>query len=193
MHVEKIFSSILVLESFPNIDNQVLKDYAYKCQKDDPEGIVKSNHLGWQSDRLTIPCPTVGNLHDVILDTLEPLKADLKIKKNAEFYLSNLWLNINCSKSINMPHIHPDAFFAGVYYVTAPEDSGDLVLKNPAVGQQYHVDEKLLEDFSSLAMTFSISPKDNLCVIFPGWIEHFVKPNTSSKDRISIAFNVGIR
>ena len=36
----------------------------------------------------------------------------------------------------------------------------------------------------------SINPQEGLLVLFPSYIEHFVEPNQSSEDRISISFNL---
>ena len=35
------------------------------------------------------------------------------------------------------------------------------------------------------------SPKENLCLLFPSYLKHYVEPNLNKKDRISISFNYG--
>ena len=36
----------------------------------------------------------------------------------------------------------------------------------------------------------SYTPTNGDLVVFPGWMPHDIEPNTSSKERISIAFNI---
>ena len=34
---------------------------------------------------------------------------------------------------------------------------------------------------------------ENMIYMFPSWIEHYVEPNRSDEDRISMAFNIGVK
>ena len=38
----------------------------------------------------------------------------------------------------------------------------------------------------------TITPVENEIYIFPGWLQHGVKLNTSTSDRISFSFNYGV-
>ena len=40
--------------------------------------------------------------------------------------MGNMWANINPPGGYNMPHIHPNSHFSGVYYIKAPKDSGNI-------------------------------------------------------------------
>ena len=39
---------------------------------------------------------------------------------------------------------------------------------------------------------WQVNPQENLCILFPANLEHFVKPNLNKERRISISFNYGI-
>jgi uncharacterized protein (TIGR02466 family) len=194
MDVIDIFSTLLVSELYPDINNNILESYAINYRNEEPLGVNKSNIKGWQSDTLTRPNNEIGKLTISIEQTVAALHNQLGIKDNVELCLNNLWININTDSAFNAPHVHPDALLAGVYYVKVPEYSGDIVFKNPAINQQYHIPKASVKNFNKvLASKWTVTPKNNMCLIFPAWIEHYVEPNPTHEERISIAFNIGIR
>lgn len=69
-------------------------------------------------------------------------------------------------------HEENDELLSAVYYVTVPENSGDLLLhKDPA--------------------EIRIHPEEGMLVLFPPDLEHEVAENRSDSNRLSIAFNFG--
>lgn len=78
-----------------------------------------------------------------------------------------LWLNLNYESSYNSPHTHQGQY-SGVFYIKAPENSGNIVFPK--------TDE-------------SVTPKENLLLLFNSDVMHAVEPNLSDDVRISIAFN----
>lgn len=91
-----------------------------------------------------------------------------------EICLDGFWININKKTNFNKPHNHQSAMIAGVYYVNAPQDSGNLVLYNCLHG---YVDQYL------------IKPENGLLVLFPAHFQHYVEPSNTNQERVSIAFN----
>ena len=192
MKINTIFSSFLATDFLTTIDNEELKRYAFELKEKD-KGVIKSNFLGWQSDILQIPNDQISALVNCILERADKLKLELKFKKESYVFLNNLWININPTSSFNRPHIHPDAIFSGVYYVDCNDDSGKIVFKHPSDAQQFSLREELLEEFTDFnAASWSVLPEVGKLVIFPSWLEHYVEPNVSDKERISIAFNIDI-
>jgi uncharacterized protein (TIGR02466 family) len=107
--------------------------------------------------------------------------------------VNNIWININPPGTFNRPHVHPECVFAGVYYVAVPENSGGISFKHPAVAQQYHVFPEVIEEYNSYsASSWAVDPEPGKLVIFPAWLEHYVEPNLSNSERISIAFNIHV-
>ena len=193
MKIEQIFTSFIATDFLKSIDNADLKKYAFEIKKNN-KGVVKSNYGGWQSDILTAPNQQVTQLADEILKRVSNAKQPLGFREDTILYLNNLWVNINPTNSFNRPHLHPGAIFSGVYYVDCTPDSGKLVLKHPSIAQQYSLEENIIENFTEFnASTWSVSPEIGKLVIFPSWVEHYVEPNASAEDRISIAFNINIK
>ena len=87
-----------------------------------------------------------------------------------------------------MPHLHPDAWLSGVYYVQVPavvaggeDHAGWLEFGEPS------------PDFP-LAVTPPerrlVRPEEGLLVLFPGYFYHHTVPFEGEGRRISIAFDV---
>jgi uncharacterized protein (TIGR02466 family) len=192
MIIDNIFSSFIATEILNNIDNSELKNYAVDLREKE-HGVIKSNFLGWQSDILTVPNTQITVLADEILKRINPLVQLFGFKSDCRVGLTNLWININQPCSFNRPHIHPDSVFSGVYYVEYIANSGKLIFKHPSVAQQILVNENIVENFTEFSSgTYAVTPEIGKLIIFPSWLEHYVEPNTSTQERISIAFNIGV-
>jgi len=97
--------------------------------------------------------------------------------------ITSMWGNINRYKDYNGAHTH-EGVISGVFYLKVPENSGRLILCNPAVRSH----NSLLK-----SNNYPIMPGNLACILFPSWLEHYVEPNMSEEERISISFNYDLR
>jgi hypothetical protein len=96
-----------------------------------------------------------------------------------------MWASINKKNDFNTVHSHTNVFdLSGVYYVKVPVNSGNIVFRDPRQGQ-IHSNSKLYGSDSEQFMPFEC-----MLLIFPSWLEHYVLPNLSDDDRISISFDI---
>ena len=108
------------------------------------------------------------------------------------FKVQNMWININGNKDYNEVHTHPGCLFSGVYYISTPENCGDIeFFQSNSHLQNSHwngikFSSYILENSSS----WFLPSTKNEVYIFPSFYEHRVQPNLSHSDRISISFNV---
>lgn len=192
MDIKYCFPSAIITKVLKNIDNYDLEKYALEYRKHFT-GVVKSNYGGWQSDKLSVQNDHIATLVDEIEKIMCGTKEEFGFTEHTNFFVNNIWLNINQFGTFNRPHIHTDCVFSGVYYVKCTEDSGNIVFIHPSKSQQYHVKNENIEKFDNiLASSWSVIPKESKLVIFPAWLEHYVEPNRISEERISIAFNIDI-
>ena len=84
------------------------------------------------------------------------------------------WFNAQGPGQSTTEHTHEenDELLSGVYYVTAPKQSGDLVLLDGV-------------------LVTHVTPTAGLLLFFPPSLAHRVEVNQSAYQRLSIAFNVG--
>jgi uncharacterized protein (TIGR02466 family) len=194
MNFLNIFSSYLYTKEC-NINLSSLSDHITKNKKIDNQGIIRSNYGGWQSKNFTKPDSYTKPLFDILNTAAEEIKN--KINYQHTLKLQHYWYNINYQDSFNIPHFHigphTDTIVSGVFYIETPKDCGKIVFnrKDQLFSLMYH--EQRVSKYNEYnSSVWEVTPKENLCVLFPANLEHFVKPNLNKKRRISISFNYGI-
>jgi uncharacterized protein (TIGR02466 family) len=193
METNTLWSHIILKDSL-SVDNNALKDFCYELKTKDPGNNI-SNKEGWQSSRIsagTKPLPPpLRDLNSKFKPIFDRMMQAYNFRENYNLFAVEWWVNINPKNAWNYPHNHANVVFAGTYYVNAPIDGGELVFENPTPSVYANIN-RYLKDNSSDQTTykFKIQPKTGDVVVFPSWLSHFVAPNRSDEDRISIAFNI---
>tara|TARA_Y100001947_G_C10210579_1_gene248986 strand:- start:56 stop:649 length:594 start_codon:yes stop_codon:yes gene_type:complete len=119
---------------------------------------------------------------------------------NAELVFWNLWANINKYKDHNTLHHHLGSggdlnFISGVVYIKTPKNCGTLGIEHPLD----YIDLVINQDFVKhpnkyISHQIHLEPKENLLVLFPAYLKHFVAPSQNKlQDRISLSFNIGVK
>ena len=162
-------------------------------EKSKSEGRTVSNKIGWQSHDIyaNSEIPNISNLIKTIEMYSKNIFQDYGIKKEFNVVIGNSWININTPGSYNEFHIHPNCVLAGVYYVSAPENSGNVVIHNNSIMQFINA-SYLDTNNKNTHPEVVYKPVTGKVIIFPSWLPHSVQPNNSKEDRISIAFNCAI-
>ena len=156
-------------------------------------GVSKSNKGGWHS---------AGNLFDNNAACIQRLKTDAaaavlsatqKIGAKAKVDTLGLklfaWMNANPPGGFNAPHTHPGAHWSGVYYVAQPDvetgSSGKIEFLDPRTDLP---NWRLLQAPAFNAKK-AIRPLPGEMILFPSYLVHWVYPNETPEERVSIAFN----
>ena len=146
-----------------------------------PNDIRKSNYGGWQS---------AVNLHHnavfkPLLAHVSGICAQVFKVKGATFH--QMWACINKKHDQNLIHSHTNNYnLSGVYYLNVPADSGEIVFLDPRPGANQAPYRLFKDDGDSEYFT----PSEGLVLMFPSYLEHFVLPNRSDEDRISMSFDL---
>ena len=99
----------------------------------------------------------------------------------------NSWANISRKGEYTLPHIHEEASWSCVYYIT-PTEEANLYLKDPRPLEQMDRSHHYLKD--PYANVIRKRPfQTGEVILFPSWLEHGVGTNVSDSTRISIAAN----
>ena len=123
-----------------------------------------------------------------INDYINEFASNIGFKKTQK--VNQMWVNINGNKDFNMPHVHLNSHFSGVFYSKLPKNSGKLVFQNPYEGIYYLWDNLEKKNTTAdNAFTYEITPREKELYIFPSWLRHYVEANLSDEDRISISFD----
>jgi uncharacterized protein (TIGR02466 family) len=197
MIIENLFPQFIAHENL-NLDISKLEKYCIDKYNTDKDSRIISNVGGWQSLDYGANKETNETIQPLIhLLNEKASEVAHKIGLNSNLTVTGFWININPTGTLNKEHVHTGSIFSAVLYIKADLNCGNLVLKNPnyIVQNSYlHYWHLLNQENSSIFTlpTLSVTPKENLLLIFPSWIEHSVGMNLSQYDRISIAFNFGI-
>ena len=118
----------------------------------------------------------------------------MKFKENIIHNLNNIWINISEKHHYNEWHIHHGSVLSGVYYINhdGSKENGDIIFKHPngTYMNIAHWPEGLVENLNEVtAEVVNITPKPNMLLIFPSWLEHKVEINLKDDTRISSSFN----
>jgi uncharacterized protein (TIGR02466 family) len=195
---EKIFYTPLVRFRLPNYDAlnaEILLES--QTMRSTRCGVSKSNLGGWHSK---------GNLFDrdvacirTVRDAATAAVFDATRKTSKKVDPESLqmrlfaWMNANPPGSYNAPHTHPMAHWSGVYYVSQPKAvkkfSGMIEFLDP----RSDLPNWRILGGSAFLPKRRIRPEAGELIIFPSYLSHWVHPNDSHEERVTIAFNATFR
>ena len=170
------------------LDNRLFEREIIEWSKKD-KGIRRTNMIGWHSTTDMHKIPVFKPLVDELFKMqMEIYREELLTR---EPIIGNMWANINPPGGYNRPHIHPNSHFSGVYYIKAPQNSGDIVFNDPRSGAHMIMPERIKDSKppSHLWREVRINPLEGRLIMFPSWLWHCVDPNESNNIRISVSFN----
>ena len=153
------------------------------------------NRVGWQSqhdlfDR-TEPAHVelAGHAERALLDAMHKMSSG----SGSEIRIAcNGWINVNPPGGYIGPHTHPHALLSGSYYVDVPgaDDAAggsiEFVSPHAATHMGGMIKSPMLLDKRR------VRPQPGSILIFLSTQMHWVLPNRTDKDRVSIAFNLSI-
>ena len=98
-----------------------------------------------------------------------------------------MWVNVSPQGAHQEYHHHLTKYnktiFSGTLYIDVPQNSGDFFIKN-------HLDKEYILMGLKTMEEFKIEVNNKKIIIFPSWMEHRVGINNSTKNRISVSWNI---
>ena len=106
---------------------------------------------------------------------------------DASIKMINSWANISRKDECTMPHIHEEANWSCVYYVTPTEDA-NLYIKDPRLLEYMDKSHHYLKQpYTNVIRKRPFNEGE--AILIPSWLEHGVGAGTKDSIRISIASN----
>lgn len=189
MPIESWFPTLIMFEYLENIDLKLLADKALKIKK--TKNKINNDWL----------CETYSssNLLDLSKDKefkklIEQIK--LKVKEFAKSYgifNSNIkyqdgWINIAEHNQYQEYHVHPNSHFSVVFYIQTFENCGDIYFASPEKNNMKPLPkENGINAYNAGSCSFKA--EQGKLIIFPSNLQHMVRTNLSSKQRISFSAN----
>ena len=174
--------------------NAKLSKYIYDLNKEDEDGILRSNRGGWHSKPFNLK-DTSSIQHKFLLETTKHVfdcikTLGWKLEPN-KVICTEMWAIINKKDDFNIIHTHPNSYLSAAYYVKAPKDCGQFTIENPhSISRHSYPALERKTDFNLKVEKIEIEEGDLL--LFPAYLPHGVQENKSNDDRIVISFNINI-
>jgi len=167
-------------EEHKSLNKKLQKEILAERRKD-TKGMPGSNENCWRSV-YRYKCES---------ELLQPINLILSEYLSHYFKKTNIpakiiyWSNVNMFGGSNIFHTHykADADLSGVYYVNG-EGTGKIRF---ATHEQMYFQ---ISPHMPHAKMIAHEPKDGDILLFPSYLLHDVETNTSSKNRITVAFNI---
>lgn len=102
--------------------------------------------------------------------------------------IKNSWINVAGQGDFHDVHCHPGYAISGSYYFRVNEDQGAITFNNPNPMM-------FACEFPGGRMCpqrIDLVPDDGDIVLFPSWLVHSTRKNTTAEQRIGIAFNIDL-
>lgn len=119
------------------------------------------------------------------------LNPELKIEKFN--FDANAWVNINGKGGYNTVHHHGWFHISGVYYIKQPSGAKNRSGMIEFINSRF--DNHIFEEIGGqpFAPSLRMRPAPGEMLVFPSTLLHFVYPNETSEERISLAWNLKFR
>ena len=176
------------LDLFPSDRNKQWKDYAFTLKEKYPSGSD-----GWVGDVYTthgtydiVKDENFKDLIDEITKHVNNFARSFNCQK--EFMCNSAWLNINDKDHFQEYHHHAGQLFSAVYYIEAPEGSGNLVFEDPKEPDMFPL-PNITEKNSLSFQTCDHTPITGKLIIFRSYMRHLVEKGTNTTPRVSVACN----
>lgn len=180
------------LDNAAALNEQLLREVGER-RANEP-GLDRSNRYGWHSalDFFDRREPA----HSELASEIEAMAAAATAKLVPDMpaglrMVHEGWINVSPTHAMNAPHDHPGSFWSGTYYVDVPEPddadprAGAIEFLDPrgSIGSNANFETSFTRS------KFTARPVPGTCLIWPGFMKHWVHPNRSPQDRVSVAFN----
>ena len=185
-----IYSVPFWQSEYPDFDeHQEIFLEAIKEYKEQNQSIQKTNICGYRSPETLHQVETLRPLFEYVCQMGFKAVSDLDFVE-CDIALTSAWLNINDNRQcMNNEHVHGDTF-SGVFYLSTPEESGKLVVQNPAINRMWGGCSLTSQKNQFTAESMRIEPTNGNIVLFPSYLAHSVETNNHDEERISISFNL---
>lgn len=129
-------------------------------------------------------------LHDFVMEHCKNYWNILGYSSMLNPYVLQLWITASKRGGFVASHNHNPMPIAGVFYISAEEGQGNLLLENPSdliIGKAPYEKTKGVPN----RHTFEVEARTGKLILFPGWMKHSSKANNTDDLRMSMAVNFG--
>ena len=178
-------TNLFLIEDFYNSDTTAMKKYIsdlWVNRDYDDRWQTKSADLHKKKE--------FKEFAELVISTSKEIINELKYDVE-DIVITDMWATVLKSGENHPAHTHSNNFLSGVYYLHSSQGAS-IMFRDPRPAADVimpRIKESTIENSSLLSYT----SKQNRAIFFPSWLPHYVKPNKSTNNRISIAWNVQLK
>lgn len=129
-------------------------------------------------------------LFNIITRVCNQTHKDIGLSSEYKQEIVDAYINFDCHPDLGEMHNHGGYCFSCVFYLDVPLDSGNLVFVTPVVGHRYNWKSRHIGEINQFTnFRIELPPSENTLLIFPSWLDHYVMPNKTRHQRVSLAFD----
>ena len=186
MEHQKIFpTNLFLVEEFYHSDTNVMKKYIFDLWENrdyDNRWQTKSANLHKQKEFKEFTELVISTSKEI----LDKLKYDVE-----DIVITDMWANVLKSGENHPAHTHSNNFLSGVYYLHS-DQGASIMFRDPRPAADVITPRKKETNVTNASL-LRYASKQNRAIFFPSWLQHWVEPNKSTNNRISIAWNIQVK
>ena len=186
MEHQKIFpTNLFLIEEFYHSDTNVMKKYIFDLWDNrdyDNRWQTKSANLHKQKEFKEFTELVISTSKEI----LDKLKYDVE-----DIVITDMWANVLKSGENHPAHTHSNNFLSGVYYLHSSQGAS-IMFRDPRPAADVITPRKKETNVTNASL-LRYASKQNRAIFFPSWLQHWVEPNKSTNNRISIAWNIQVK
>ena len=135
-----------------------------------------------------LDCKEFSNLKSFCQDAVNMFTKNVYASTNNELDIGISWINAVPPGKHHRLHIHKNAIISGVYYFQNTKDCS-LFVESPLKLHNIFDYSDYTNNNHFNSEVWDLPVEENTLILFPAWLAHGVRTNTTSEIRYSIAFN----
>ena len=132
--------------------------------------------------------PKYKIFYDWVLECLRQVHSDLGVYSE-RLDLTQCWSNRTLKGQNLHPHIHPNSFISGIYYLNSCSTPTQFAFESIWYNKWKHLPISLVRQESKLMTYVNVNSNAGDLVIFPSSILHRVDTHNTDEERYTISFN----
>ena len=178
-------TNLFLIEEFYNSDTTSMKKYIFDLWEN------RDYDVNWQTKSADLhKKKEFKKFSELVISTSKEILNILKYDVE-DIVITDMWANVLKSAEHHPAHTHSNNFLSGTYYLHS-DQGASIMFHDPRPAADVITPRKK-ETTVANASLLSYASKQNRAIFFPSWLPHFVKPNKSTANRISIAWNVQVK
>lgn len=109
--------------------------------------------------------------------------------EHRELKITQMWANYMKGRGFISEHNHSNSLISGIFYLHANNDSGATVFTDTYHGIHKMINVPNERDTKYNSHRFIVTPKNNMLILFPSYLNHYSDPCVDEEERITISMN----